>query len=275
MTKVAFLCDTFFHLNTLNLKLQGRDKTLCNLFESLIGFEMKLDLFISDLISQKYLHFPNLKNFATRLDSNKEILQTLILFIEQLKLYFKDGLSDFGVHSDIIVFLLDPFSTLQESKLCSLEKTLQPLTDEGPLQLEIVDFLACQLHKSEFKSRSTENFWPVYLDQQEFPNLWKLAVLILSMFGSTYTFEAAFSTMNIIKSNFRNRLTSENLEFSLRIALRSIMPILSLVLVCCISMTVSKLYHDSCEGRMPYNIQMPNSKYFTSITWGELALRAN
>ena len=153
----------FFHLNTLNLKLQGRDKTLCNLFESLIGFEMKLDLFISDLISQKYLHFPHLKNYATLLDSNKEILQTLILFIEQLKLNFKDRLSDFGVHSDIIVFLLDPFSTLQESKFCSLAKTLQPLTDEGPLQLEIVDFLACQLHKSESKSRSTENFWSVLL----------------------------------------------------------------------------------------------------------------
>ena len=81
-------------------------------------------------------------------------------------------------------------------------KIPQPLTDEGSLQLEIVDFLACQLHISEFKSRSTENLWSVYLDQQEFQNLWDLVVLILSMFGSTYTCEAAFSTMNIIKSNF-------------------------------------------------------------------------
>ena len=35
-----------------------------------------------------------------------------------------------------------------------------------------------------------------------------ILAVYLSMFGSMYTFEAAFSTMNIIKSNFRNRLTS-------------------------------------------------------------------
>ena len=64
----------------------------------------------------------------------------------------------------------------EESNFCSVAKNLHPLTDEGSIQLEIVDFLASQLHKSEFKSRNIENFWFVYLDQQQFPNLWNLTV---------------------------------------------------------------------------------------------------
>lgn len=39
-----------------------------------------------------------------------------------------------------------------------------------------------------------------------------------SMFGSTYVCEQNFSTMNIIKSKYRTRLTDVNLETLMRIA---------------------------------------------------------
>ena len=41
-----------FPLEYIESEGQGRDKTLCNLIESLVGFEMKLDLYISDLRTQ-------------------------------------------------------------------------------------------------------------------------------------------------------------------------------------------------------------------------------
>ncbi|MGH0161433.1 UNVERIFIED_CONTAM: hypothetical protein FKN15_041049 [Acipenser sinensis] len=64
MAKVCFLSDIFGHLNTLNLELQGRDKTIIDLVEKLNAFQSKLSLFSSDLHLQKLLHFPQLCNFT-------------------------------------------------------------------------------------------------------------------------------------------------------------------------------------------------------------------
>jgi hypothetical protein len=42
---------------------------------------------------------------------------------------------------------------------------------------------------------------------------------MLSLFGSTYVGDAAFSTMNIITSRMRNRLDNSSLESCLRLSL--------------------------------------------------------
>ncbi len=52
----------------------------------------------------------------------------------------------------------------------------------------------------------------------------KVALHILTMFGSTYNCEAAFSTMNIIKTKYRSRLTNEYLPMCMRIALTPFKP---------------------------------------------------
>ena len=45
-----------------------------------------------------------------------------------------------------------------------------------------------------------------------YPLLHKLAVNVLTMFGSTYRCESAFSTMNIMKNKYCTRLTNEHLH---------------------------------------------------------------
>ncbi|XP_056284884.1 SCAN domain-containing protein 3-like [Pseudoliparis swirei] len=45
MAEVHFLCDIFGHLNTLNLEVQGREKSIADLVERLCAFKTKLTIF--------------------------------------------------------------------------------------------------------------------------------------------------------------------------------------------------------------------------------------
>lgn len=49
MTDVYFLCDILRHFNDLNVGLQGRDKTVIDLVEQMGAFQVKLDIFTTDL----------------------------------------------------------------------------------------------------------------------------------------------------------------------------------------------------------------------------------
>ena len=54
---VCFLSDIFKHLNDLNVGLQGRDKTVIELVEQMRAFQVKLDLFGTDLSTGRMLQF--------------------------------------------------------------------------------------------------------------------------------------------------------------------------------------------------------------------------
>ena len=54
---VCFFSDIFKHLNDLNVGLQGRDKTVIELVEQMCAFQVKLDLFGTDLSTGRMLHF--------------------------------------------------------------------------------------------------------------------------------------------------------------------------------------------------------------------------
>lgn len=61
MEIAAFLSDITAHLNDLNLKLQGKNNTVCNLMTAIRAFQRKLEIYKSDLQEGSLLHFPNLK----------------------------------------------------------------------------------------------------------------------------------------------------------------------------------------------------------------------
>uniref|UniRef100_A0A3Q0RPI0 SPIN-DOC-like zinc-finger domain-containing protein n=1 Tax=Amphilophus citrinellus TaxID=61819 RepID=A0A3Q0RPI0_AMPCI len=65
MADVCFLSDLFKHLNQLNLRLQGREKTIIDLVEQTRAFQAKLELFAADLSSGRMLHFPTLRKCIT------------------------------------------------------------------------------------------------------------------------------------------------------------------------------------------------------------------
>ncbi|KAJ8012488.1 hypothetical protein DPEC_G00043330 [Dallia pectoralis] len=60
MDTLAFLVDITGHLNDLNLKLQGKDNSVCDLVAAVQSFQRKLDILKMDL-EQDCTHFPSMK----------------------------------------------------------------------------------------------------------------------------------------------------------------------------------------------------------------------
>ena len=88
------------------------------------------------------------------------------------------------------------------------------------LQLELCDLQSDQFLLNKATLPITQ-FWPL-LSEEHYPNLRRFGLHLLSMFGSTYLCEAAFSAMKSIKSKERNLLNQTSLEACLRLALTSV-----------------------------------------------------
>ncbi|MGH0148160.1 UNVERIFIED_CONTAM: hypothetical protein FKN15_022385 [Acipenser sinensis] len=66
--------------------------------------------------------------------------------------------------------------------------------------LELVDLQASSLLKTELINKENlESFWSAYICPENYVTMKKLALFVLSLFGSTYTCKAAYSTINAIK----------------------------------------------------------------------------
>ena len=139
LARVCFLNDLFAHLNTLNLQLQGREKTIIDLVEKLSAFQDKLPLFLTDLQSVKLLYFPNLKEFIASTPGSATITNVIIELLNQLHTNFKAQFEDFSIPNNLMLFVQDPFKITPVSDLSSNAKKLLSSVDEGSLQLELVD----------------------------------------------------------------------------------------------------------------------------------------
>ena len=92
------------------------------------------------------------------------------------------------------------------------------------LQMELIDLQANVALREHFGVTDHATFWLQTVPETVFPGLTKVALYTLTMFGSTYSCETAFSTMNIIKNKYRSRLTNEHLQMCMRMALTPFQP---------------------------------------------------
>ena len=77
-------------------------------------------------------------------------------------------------------------------------KTTFKWVDMASLQMELVDLCGVS---------DAASLWLQTVPEKVFPGLTKVAVHTLTMFGSTYSCESAFSTLNIFKTNYLSRMT--------------------------------------------------------------------
>ncbi|KAL0152649.1 hypothetical protein M9458_052372 [Cirrhinus mrigala] len=220
MADACFLSDIFKHLNDLNLGLQGRDKTVIDLVEQMRAFQVKLDLFANDLSTGRMLHFPTLRKCIS---SPTQITDVMTDFIAMLKNNFAGRLDGLDLPTELAVFVRDPFTVAIEGDLSARAKKLVPSIDEGKFTLELVDMQSSVTMAQELSTNGPAMFW-TDVNAHQFPNIKKVAIVMLSMFGSTYTCESSFSHMNSIKSNSRCSLTDHTLHQCLRIALTTYEP---------------------------------------------------
>ena len=60
VNNLAFLTDLTSHLNELNVKLQGRERIITELYGSIQAFKQKLLLWEHQFTNKETVHFPNL-----------------------------------------------------------------------------------------------------------------------------------------------------------------------------------------------------------------------
>ena len=78
LAKLYFFTDLCSHLNELNIKLQGVNKTVIIMFDLIKAFEVKLPNFNRDILSNSYKYFPNTKkkNFFLKVNVTKSQIKS-------------------------------------------------------------------------------------------------------------------------------------------------------------------------------------------------------
>ena len=91
-------------------------------------------------------------------------------------------------------------------------------------QLEVIDLQSSfTLRTIQNESTDLKAFYKC-LDKSNYPEIVENALKLVSVFGSSYICEQAFSIMNLNKSKLRSRLTDEHLHAIMRVANSGLSP---------------------------------------------------
>lgn len=184
---LAFLVDITEHLNLLNVKLQGRNQLITDVYGNVKAFEMKLSLWSDQLKQGIVTHFPTL---ATLLSGEVSHYSCLL---DSLRTEFERRFQDFRSCETDLQLFSNPFQVLIE-------------TAPSLYQMELIDLQCSITHKEKFAASNLLDFYRS-LPDTEFPKLRANACRMASMFGNTYLCEQLFSQMKLTKSTIRTRLS--------------------------------------------------------------------
>ncbi|KAJ4934941.1 hypothetical protein JOQ06_007721 [Pogonophryne albipinna] len=196
---VNFLCDIMSHLNHLNLQLQGKNHTVAEMYEVVEAFRSKLHLLERDIHGRK-LHFPRLREHCEKNEMPED--PTAVLCVSRRAVDWRGRKAGASI-------------------------------EEGALQMEVLEMGSSELLKAQHKDAPVCDFWISVVPQARFKNTRAIAMFLLTMFPSTYICESGFSSMNAIKSQDRNRLSSAHLGQCLRIATTEYKPNITQVASSC------------------------------------------
>ena len=207
--EVGFFADVVTHVNTLNLKFQGKNNLICDLYSQIKAFRTKLQLFESQVTECNFTHFPCCDEFNKKTEEQFPIAFA-VKIIADLKEKFQKRFSDLDMNSKEIRLFQNPFD-------CNVAEI------SSQLQIEIIDLQANEQIKDKYKEGNLIDFYK-YLDAKEFPNLKKFARKFISMFGTTYVCEQTFSRMKYLKSKYRANLSDDHLQSLLMIGVTNFDP---------------------------------------------------
>jgi hypothetical protein len=216
MEIVAFLSDITCHLNDLNLKLQGKNNTVCTLMSAIRAFQRKLEIFKIDIQEEGLLHFPKLKSQASGTQHHNYV-EFLNKSIEHLETRF----GDFPLGKQVLLCIENPFlvKNIQEFSIEALK--VCPWASAASLQSELIELQENLALQESLCDPAT--FWKK-IPAAGVPVLQEMALNILTLFPSTYSCESAFSTMTMVKNKYRSTLSNEHLHQCLRLALTTFVP---------------------------------------------------
>jgi len=201
--KLAFIADLVGHMNILNLKMQGENNLVCDLFDHIKAFKAKLILLDGHVKSCNFAHLPCCAELEK--ESEAEFPSSFAnSVISDLKQQFQKRFADFDAHANEIRMFQNPFD-------CDVTDV------PNYMQMDIIDLQENGHIKDKYKELSLIDFYR-YLKPEEFPNLKEFACRYISIFGTTYVCEQTFSKMHYIKSKHRANLSDEHLRSLLLIS---------------------------------------------------------
>jgi hypothetical protein len=121
-----------------------------------------------------------------------------------------------------------PFQEVCKENVRKMEERLSTFPGVASINWSNNRFSMRQLRRDEQmrsvfydKNATTESFWSgMYKHSETYKELAAVAILILSIFPATVMRERSFSVLHFIKNKYRNQLTNNNLEATLRLALQ-------------------------------------------------------
>ncbi|CAM4733374.1 unnamed protein product [Leuciscus chuanchicus] len=187
MDIVAFLVDITSHLNELNLKLQGKDNSVCDLMTAVRSFQRKLVLFREDLLAD-CAHFPTVKE---QIQGERDV-SYFVDFVDKLIVNFSKRFDSFSLGQQLTLFIQNPFLITDVRDFSKEVTLLFKWENAGPLQMQLVDLQADVALKEHFGKTDPATFWLQMVSETAFPGLRKVALYIFTMFGSTYNWLRLF-----------------------------------------------------------------------------------
>ncbi|GBO24227.1 General transcription factor II-I repeat domain-containing protein 2A [Araneus ventricosus] len=201
LSDFAFFTDLLCHMNNLNVKMQGKNQFIDDIWAHLKAFKLKLNLFAGQLAKNDSSHFSRLNSIPS---VNEEKLKNYEDGLKKLHFEFERRFQDFSaIQTELDIFTM-PFYVNCEAVRSGLKLELIELQSNNHLKQSFLNMPKLEFYKS--------------LSKVSFPNLISHAQKISAMFASSYICEQVFSTMNLRKNYFRSRLTDEHLASFLRIS---------------------------------------------------------
>ncbi|XP_068117393.1 general transcription factor II-I repeat domain-containing protein 2B-like isoform X2 [Hyperolius riggenbachi] len=204
LCSLAFLTDITLSLNALNKNLKEREQSISLLYKHISAFRNKIMLLKLNLLRNELTHFEccgelfrEMKDSGTILNFNRFIPKIEVL-IENFSIRYQE------------------FNELSSSfRLFNNPLTADIIAADVHYQMEL-----CEVQADLFLASRAESGLPFFklLPREQYPNLRDLGLKMVSMFGSSYICEKAFSDLNHIKSKYRNNISNRTLLQALRLS---------------------------------------------------------
>lgn len=216
--RLFILTDISVHLNRLNKSIQGKDKNLIELYEAVSSFKDQLCILIFQIECSDFTHFP----FCATLINSSTLKTQLLERLSDLQTAFNNRFQDFDKMVFLIKFLQNPTNKSHD--------VTSEISEQLDVQKKVIDLQLPSLRNDIFvqnlfdTNESLEKKWLSIPMKEVYQDVLRAGIKLLSMFGSTYRCEAAFSFMNFIKCKYRARLTHTHLHQLLRLSLTEFEP---------------------------------------------------
>ncbi|XP_047020709.1 general transcription factor II-I repeat domain-containing protein 2A-like isoform X2 [Helicoverpa zea] len=183
---LAFLADFTGKLSTLNLNLQGKNKTLTEMMSSIAAFQSQAVSMIVDIEKKRFEQFVNIKDHMEKHPTYNFISEKYTTEIRAVVADFEIRFSDFRKIEKLVLFVSYPFNdSIDHNNIYELATKFADTfqMEHKMLQNEIIT-LRCDI---VLKARSTSglDFWAL-VSNEKYPNLKKCVEQLHSCFGSTY-----------------------------------------------------------------------------------------